>query len=60
MADETKSDRLTLEELMVSTLAMTDALAKLLIAKGIITDAEFKAQLSTERANYLAVLKRMH
>ena len=59
MADETKSDRVTLEELMVSTLAMTDALAKLLIAKGIITDAEFKAQLSTERANYLAVLKRM-
>jgi hypothetical protein len=40
MADETKSDRLTLEELMVSTLAMTDALAKLLIAKGIITDAD--------------------
>jgi hypothetical protein len=30
------------EELMVSTLAMTDALAKLLIAKGIIRDAEFK------------------
>ena len=25
----------------------------------VITDAEFKAQLSTERANYLAVLKRM-
>jgi hypothetical protein len=34
-------------------------LAKLLIAKGIITDAEFKAQLSTERANYVAVLKRL-
>jgi len=32
---------------------MTDALAKLLIAKGIITDEEFKAQLSTERANYI-------
>jgi hypothetical protein len=59
MAEEPKGDRITLEELMVSTLAMTDALAKLLIAKGIITDAEFKAQLSTERANYLAVLKRM-
>ena len=27
-------------------------------AKGIITDDEFKAQLGTERANYLAVLKR--
>ena len=45
---------------MVSTLAMTDALAKLLIAKGVITDAEFKAQLSTERANSLAVMKRLH
>ena len=55
-----KTDRVTLEELMVSTLAMTDALAKLMIAKGIITDEEFKAQLSTERANYLSVLKRMH
>ena len=29
-------------KLMVSTLAMTDALAKLLIEKGFITDAEFK------------------
>jgi hypothetical protein len=60
MADEPKSDRVTLEELMVSTLAMTDAAVKLLIQKGLITDAEFKAQLSRERANYLAVLKRMH
>ena len=44
---------------MVSTLAITDALAKLMIAKGIITDEDFKAQLSAERANYLAVLKRL-
>ena len=60
MADEIKSDKVTLEQLMVSTLAMTDAMAKLLIAKGIIADDEFKVQLSVERANYLAVLKRMH
>ena len=60
MADELKNDKVTLEELMVSTLAMTDALAKVLIAKGVITDAEFKAQLSTERASYLAVFKRLH
>ena len=60
MADETKSDKVTLEELVVSTLATSDALAKLLIAKGIITDDEFKTQLSAERANYLAVLKRMY
>ena len=38
---------------------MTDALGKLMIAKGVITDEEFKAQLSTERTNYLAVLKRL-
>ena len=36
MAEETKTDKVTLEELVVSTA--TDALAKLLIAKGIITD----------------------
>jgi len=54
---EQKTDRITLEELMVSTLAMTDALAKLMIAKGVITEDEFKAQLTTERANYLAVLR---
>ena len=59
MADETKTDKVTLEELVVSTLAMTDALAKLLIAKGIITEEEFKAHLGMERANYLAVLKRL-
>ena len=59
ITDEIKSDKVTLEELVVSTLATTDALAKLLIAKGIITDDEFKTQLSAERANYLAVLKRL-
>jgi hypothetical protein len=60
MAEETKSDRATLEELMVSTLAMTDSLVKLLIANGVITDDEFNTQLSAERTNYLAVLKRLH
>jgi hypothetical protein len=44
---------------MVSTLPMTDATVKLLIAKGVCTDDEFKAQLSSERENYLAVLKRL-
>ena len=57
MADENKSEKISLEQLMVSTVAMTDALVKLLIAKGIITDEEFKAQLTAERANYIAVLK---
>ena len=30
-----------------------------MIAKGIITDEEFNAQLGAERANYLSVLKRL-
>jgi hypothetical protein len=38
---------------------MTDALAKLLIAKGVITDEECKTQPNAERANYLAVLKEL-
>jgi hypothetical protein len=45
-----------MEELMVSTLAMTDALAKLLIEKGVITDAEFKQKLLEERAVYQRIL----
>ena len=60
MADETQPNKLTLEELMVSNLAMTEAAVKLLIEKGVFTDEEFKVKLSTERANYLDVLKRMH
>ena len=34
--EESKDKKVSLEDLMVSTLAMTDALAKLMIAKGII------------------------
>jgi hypothetical protein len=59
MADETQEKKITLDEVMVSTLAMTDALVKILIEKGVITHGEFKAKLDTERANYLAVLQRM-
>jgi hypothetical protein len=49
MADETKKETVTLEELMVSNLAMSEATVKLLIAKGVITDDEFKTQLSAEK-----------
>ena len=58
--DESQEKKFTLEELMVSTLAMTDALANLLVEKGVITDAEFRAKLSNERAKYIAVLKQLH
>jgi hypothetical protein len=42
MAGESQENKVSL--LMTRTLATTDALAKLLIAKGIITEEEFKAQ----------------
>ena len=35
---------------------MTDALAKLLIEKGVITDAKFKQKLLEERAVYQRIL----
>ena len=56
MAELESGKPVSLEELMVSTLAMTDALAKLLIEKGIITDAEFKQKLLEQRAVYQGIL----
>ena len=42
----------TLEELLVSSLAQTDVLTKLLIEKGLITLEEFVQKISEERATY--------
>ena len=52
MAELDKKDPVSLTELMVSTLAMADAVTKLLIEKGVITEAEFKEKLFAERAVY--------
>src|SRR5215475_7485629 len=46
----------TMEELLVSSLAQTDALAKLLIEKGLITQEEFMQQISEERTTYQMLL----
>ncbi len=56
MAELEQGKPVSLEELMVSTLAMTDALAKLLIEKGVIMDAEFKQSCWRERAVYQRIL----
>ena len=40
-------------------MAQTDALTKLLIEKGLITEAEFMQKLSAERAVYQAMLEKM-
>ena len=57
MAEETDAKKIGLEQLMVSTVAMTDALAKLLIANGFIMDEEFKAQLRQFARERLAGLR---
>jgi hypothetical protein len=56
MAEPEQGEPVSLQELVVTTLAMTDALAKLLIEKGVITDAEFKQKLLEERAVYQRIL----
>jgi hypothetical protein len=58
MATSDPQGTVTLEELVISSLATADPLAKLLIEKGLITEAEFMAKLSAERATYQAILKK--
>jgi len=50
-----KQGMVTMQELLVSALAQTDALTKLLIEKGLITEAEFMQKLSAERASNQAL-----
>jgi predicted transcriptional regulator len=57
MAEPENRAKVTLQELMVVMLSMTDALSKLLIENGVITDEEFKKKLRGERATYQAILK---
>ncbi len=49
----------TMQELLVSSLATADALAKVLIEKSLITEAEFMQKLSAERAVYQEMLQNM-
>ncbi len=49
----------TMQELIASSLAQTDALTKLLIEKGLITREEFMQKLSAQRAMYQAMLEKM-
>ena len=48
----------TMQERLVSALAQSDALTKLLIEKGLITQDEFIQKLSDERAGYQGVFKK--
>ncbi len=59
MARLDKGGTVSFQELVVSALAQSDALTKLLIEKGVITKAEFMQKLSAERAGYQAMLRKM-
>jgi hypothetical protein len=56
MTDLDKGKTVSLEELMVSTLAMVDAVTKLLIEKGVISEEGFREKLMEERATYQKIL----
>ncbi len=59
MGELDKQGVVTMQELIASSLAQTDALTKLLIEKGIITKDEFMQKLSAERNVYQAMLEKM-
>ena len=48
-----------LEELVIASLAQADALSKLLIEKGLISEAEYMEKLSEERATYQAMMEKV-
>ena len=56
MAEPENRVRVTLEELIVSSLAMPRRAIKLLIEKGVITQQEFLQKISEERATYQKLL----
>jgi len=58
MATVDKGGTVTLQELVVSSLAHTDAVAKLLIEKGVITQDEFLEKLKVERVTYQAMFRQ--
>ena len=59
MAELDKQGVVTMQELIASSLAQTDALCKLLIEKGIIAKVELMEKLSDERAVYREMLRKM-
>jgi hypothetical protein len=46
----------TIQELLIPSLAQTDVLTKLLIDEGIITQQEFLAKIGEERTTYHKLL----
>jgi len=59
MAKLDNSETVSLQELLVTSLAQTDAVAKLLIEKGVITQSEFMEKLSEESLIYQDLLQKL-
>ncbi len=57
MATLDKQLPVTLQELLLASLATSDALAKLLIEKKVITEAEFMERVAQERATHQTLLR---
>lgn len=53
-----RQKKVTLEELLVFSLATADALVELLIEKGIVKESEFMPRLSAERKRYERLLRK--
>ena len=58
MANVDKGGMVTIQELLVTSLTQTDAVAKLLIEKGVITQDEFMEKIKAERATYQEMLRQ--
>ncbi len=58
MANLHNQSTITLQEMLVTSLAQTDALCKLLIEKGVITQDEFLEKIKAERATYQAMFRQ--
>ncbi len=59
MATVDKGGTTSLQELLVTSLAQTDAVAKLLIEKGVFTQDEFMEKRKAERATYQAIFQKL-
>ena len=59
MGELDRGGTVTLQELLVTSLVQTDAVAKLLIENGVITQDEFMEKIKVERATYQAMLRNI-
>ncbi len=58
MGELDKGGTVSLQELLVTSLAQTDAVAKLLIEKVIFSQDEFLQKIKAERATYQTIFQK--